>query len=66
MIPFRGCMWNKEVTDDIKKYDKATEKCCKMERWKGELKFWILDWYGKVDNVDKSLTSQLNHGQQHF
>ena len=54
------------MTDDIKKYDKATEKCCKMERWKGELKFWILDWYGKVDNVDKSLTSQLNRGQQHF
>ena len=50
----------------VKKYDKATDKIRKTERWNGELKFWRLDWYGKVDNVDKSLTSQLNRGQQHF
>ena len=54
------------MTGNVKKYDKATDKCCKKERWKEELKFWILDWYGKVDNVDKCLTSQLNRGQQYF
>ena len=52
--------------NDVKKYDKVTGKILKTERWNGELKFLRLDWYGKFDNVDKSLTSQLNRGQQHF
>ena len=50
----------------VKKYDKATGKILKTERWNGELKFWRLDWYGKFDNVDKSLASQQDRGQQHF